>query len=147
SEAAGENAATPPPPSSFMKEAESKGLATANWSQPTVLLERASDKQPWQRVAVQQRIYPSHELMSLPGYRSELLTDSGIQLSLWGNMPEFWHTPEMESVAVLHAHPESDLDITLDRGRILLTNHKVHGQATVRLRFREQRWDIILLEP
>jgi hypothetical protein len=129
------------------KDLERKGLATTNWTQPAVLLHRNDEKQPWQRVALQRRIFPSQELLSLPGYRSELRLDTGIQLSLWGNMPEFWRTPVMESAVTLHANPDFDLDLTLQRGRVVFANRKENGPATIRLRFHGQSWNLTLLEP
>src|SRR5262249_1477559 len=42
-----------------------------------------------------------------------------------------------------------DLDLTLDRGRIFLSNHKDKdkGPARIRLRFLQEIWDLTLTEP
>jgi hypothetical protein len=134
-------------PTPIHKAAEVSPIATTNWSDPAILLERGNVKEAWRRLGVKERVYPSRQLMSLPGYRSELRLDSGIQLSLWGNVPEFWDSPVMESVAIIHANPEFDLELTLDRGRILIANRKPQGAATARIHFLEQSWDLTLLEP
>src|SRR5207253_10984350 len=70
----------------------------------------------------------------------------GAQLLLWGNLPEFSRLlpPRLESAVVLHANPEFDLDFTLDRGRVLLSNHKREGPARIRLRFQDEAWDLTL---
>jgi hypothetical protein len=42
---------------------------------------------------------------------------------------------------------ELDLDITLDRGRVDITNAKKEGSATARVRFWDQTWKIVLDSP
>jgi hypothetical protein len=53
-----------------------------------------------------------------------------------------------ESAVKLH-QPEAgvDLDLTLDRGRIYLSNHRASGPIKVRLRFAGEVWDLTLGEP
>jgi hypothetical protein len=55
--------------------------------------------------------------------------------------------PVVEAAVVLHDNARADLDFTLDRGRIDLTNRKDKGEATARVRFRNQSWELILPEP
>ena len=54
----------------------------------------------------------------------------------------------MESAVHLH-QPEAgfDADLTLDRGRIYLSNHQTKGAVKVRLRFAGEVWDLTLLDP
>jgi hypothetical protein len=112
---------------------------------PTVLLQRSPNGQTWQRVKPQARIFSNDELMSLPGYQSELRTDSGVSLILWGNLPEFSpFPPVLESAVVLHVNPDVDIDFTLDRGRVVLSNRKREGAARIRLRFADEAWDLTL---
>ncbi|HEV3143175.1 MAG TPA: hypothetical protein VGZ47_04745, partial [Gemmataceae bacterium] len=113
-----------------------------------VLLHRtAGGKERWQRVAKDARVFTNEQLLSLPGYRSELSLDHGIQLFLWGQVPEFIGPPTLESAATLHAPPAGyQSDITLDRGRLLLANSSAEGPVKVRLRFRDQTWNLTLLE-
>jgi hypothetical protein len=42
---------------------------------------------------------------------------------------------------------DTDLDLTLDRGRVDVTNTKTAGAATVRVRFWDQNWKIVLDAP
>jgi hypothetical protein len=112
---------------------------------PAVLLERPQNKQSWQRLKPQARVSSNDLLVSLPGYRSELRLDSGVQLLLWGNLPEFSRFPPvLESAVVLHVNPEMDLDFTLDHGRVVLSNRKPEGPARIRLRFGDEAWDLVL---
>lgn len=119
---------------------------------PSVLLQRPVDRESWQRLKPQTRISSNDYLVSLPGYRSELRMDSGVHLVLWGNLPEFSRFPPvLESAVVLHASPDAkgksspvDLDFTLDRGRVVLSNHKKEGPARIRLRFADEAWDLTL---
>jgi hypothetical protein len=55
--------------------------------------------------------------------------------------------PILETAFTLHDPENADLDVTLDRGRIDLTNTKPAGPATVRVRFWGQDWKITLDDP
>jgi len=48
---------------------------------------------------------------------------------------------------VLHENPNADLDFTLDRGRAQVVNRKETGPVHVRLRVRNETWDLTLQEP
>ncbi len=124
-------------------------VAKAFWTQeqPSVLVQRVGDEGLWQRVAWQQRVSATDSLVSLPGYRTELRLDSGVYLSLWGNLPEFSRFPGLESAVALYANPAFDLDFRLDHGRVVLSNHKKEeGPARVRVRFDREVWDLTLLD-
>lgn len=113
------------------------------------LLLRATreDAAPWQRLAPEGPVQTGDYLVSLPGYRSELRLDRGVRLQLWGNLPEFSPIPVVESAVTLHENAAFDLDLTLERGRIVFVNHKAEGPAQVRLRFLKEIWDVTLQEP
>jgi hypothetical protein len=93
-------------------------------------------------------VQTGEQLVSLPGYKSEIVLKGKVSLLLWGSMPELYqHAPVflLESAVTLHHQPALDLDLTLHRGRIYLTNRKEKGAALVRVRFhREEVWDITL---
>jgi hypothetical protein len=115
---------------------------------PSVLLQRGGDQEPWQRVVRDTPITTAERLVSLPGYRSELRLNSGLQLVLWGDLPDPSSPVIMlESAVVLHANPGMDLDLTLERGRIDILNYKPEGAARVRVRFYDEVWDLTLLDP
>lgn len=122
---------------------------------PRTLLVQRTDKDGWVRVKPNARVYTSDQLMSLPGYASELRLDCGIHLLLRGHVREF--TPPdreaqaldhlQESAIVLHK-PTKDVavDLTLQRGRIYISNHKDKDSEplAVRLRFENKAWDLTL---
>jgi hypothetical protein len=56
-------------------------------------------------------------------------------------------SPILETAVVLRDSKDLDLDLTLDRGRIDITNVRPTGPATVRIRFWDQSWKIVLDSP
>jgi hypothetical protein len=112
---------------------------------PSVLLQRSAPGETFQRLRPDSRLRSTDYLVSLPGYQSELRLDKGVQLVLWGNAPEVSGNPLVEeSAIVLHSDPSLDADFTLDRGRVIVANHKDQGPARVRLRFHGEIWDVTL---
>jgi hypothetical protein len=107
----------------------------------------------WSRVQANDNVWTSDELVSLPGYASEIRLNSGVGLLLRGNVPEF-SVPGtkmfymLDSAVVLNK-PEKgvDADVSLKRGRLFVTNRKGAGPAVVRLRFAQEVWELILEEP
>src|SRR5262249_8120966 len=119
-----------------------------------ILLRRGTGEDRWQRLKANRRgVSTGDTLVSLPGYRSEIHCDTGLTLRLLGDLPELsFITPVMESVVVIHEPGDFDLDLTLDHGRIILTNDK-EGPAKARVRFAnpmvksgQDSWDVTLLE-
>jgi hypothetical protein len=55
--------------------------------------------------------------------------------------------PIIETAIRLHAGKGADLDVTLERGRIDLTNVKEKGPAKVVVRFRDHTWTLTLEKP
>src|SRR5262249_36956960 len=87
-------------------------------------------------------------LLALPGDRAEIQSQSGaVQLSLWGNLLELYDFPILESAVVLHADPQRDFNLTLERGRIILTQLRLKRTAEVRVTCQKQNYDFILSEP
>jgi hypothetical protein len=116
-----------------------------NWV--SVLLGREGEDRPWGVMAPEARVATAQTLVSLPGYRSLVVLDKGVHLTLWGNLPEFSSRPPVfESVVMLHPPTaDTDLDFTLDRGRVVIANRKnPAGPAHVRLRFLRETWDLEL---
>lgn len=113
-----------------------------------MLLARQGVGFPWARFRPEARIFTSHTLVCLPGYRAHLQLDAGVHLTLWGNVPEFCSVPPflLESVVMLNAPQEKaiDLDLILVRGRVHLANTKKAGAARIRLRFLHETWEVTL---
>jgi hypothetical protein len=55
--------------------------------------------------------------------------------------------PVLETAVILHDAKDVDLDLTLDRGRVDIANARSMGSATVRTRFGDQAWKIVLESP
>jgi hypothetical protein len=122
------------------------------------LVRRAAGSEAWQRLERNNAAVSTGDtLAGLPGYHSEVQFDSGVRLKLWGDLPEFAipeskgvvPLPILESVVRLHEPGKFDLDLTLDRGRIVLANQKEGGPARVRVRIENSRggqevWQITL---
>ncbi len=117
-------------------------------SWPSVLLQRRGEAYPWTTLRPEGQVSTGHTLVSLPGCRSVIAQESGVFLTLWGNVPEFsGFPPVLESVVTLNL-PESgvDLDLTLERGRVHLVQRKPSGSARIRLKFLREVWDLTLPE-
>jgi hypothetical protein len=94
-----------------------------------------SDKAGWTRVPNTAAVMSGRPLLSLPGSKSVVILETGIELTLWGNLPEVSLDPtSLESRVVLHAHDQLDADLTLQRGRLIIRN-KTDKDALVRVRF------------
>ncbi len=123
-----------------------------------VLLQLVADKtgkEEWRRLERPRplRVVTGRPLVSLPAYRSVVVTDSGVRLTLDGTIPEYFPgTPLLfESLVELHQHNALDLDLTLRRGRIRLGNTHSDRPVRVRVRFEnttnpesKETWDITL---
>jgi uncharacterized protein (TIGR03000 family) len=71
--------------------------------------------------------------------------DGGVKLTL---MSDFGSPlPVLEPAVVLHANPNVDLDFTLDRGRVDITNTKKAGAARVHIRCWGSTWEATLAAP
>ncbi|HZU37749.1 MAG TPA: hypothetical protein VFA18_17650, partial [Gemmataceae bacterium] len=140
-------AAKPPGPTATKLELGTY-VALENWV--SVLLARAGEEYPWVVLQPDARVEADQELVSLPGYQSLLTLDGGVNLTLWGSLPELSAgDPVFESVVLLHEPADGrHLDFTLDRGRVHLAAQPKDGRpARVRLRFLGEVWDLEFKEP
>jgi hypothetical protein len=105
----------------------------------SVLLQQ--DDGAWRRIDLKKpQVYTGRPLLSLPGYRSsvEVLRAKKpvARLTLWGTLPEQWPSPPLqESFVTLHENKDLDLDLTLHRGRIVVSSLRGDGPIHVRVRF------------
>jgi hypothetical protein len=104
---------------------------------------RAIPDKAWAVVQPQEGVSSADLLMALPGQQGEIETN-GVRLTLWGNLPEVSSDSVLESVLRLHAEPGSNAGFTLERGRVVIGNVGATGAVHVRVRFRDQSWDIAL---
>ena len=55
--------------------------------------------------------------------------------------------PVLETAIILHEPGDANLNLSLQRGRIDLINQKSSGAATVKIRFRDRQWKVVLDRP
>jgi hypothetical protein len=139
---------TAPPPSAERKVV---GRYRPFERTPSILVARKGPND-LERVLEGGEVSSADQLISLPGYSSEINFPQGGQLLLRGQIPEIARLPRMrdllESVVTLHTNPDFDIDLNLHRGRIFLTNNKEKGPVKVRLRLTSNEvWDVTLNEP
>ncbi|GIW79805.1 MAG: hypothetical protein KatS3mg105_1612 [Gemmatales bacterium] len=122
----------------FVSAAERK--AAGELQTPTgSLLHRTIEDPDWKAVPEGGKVYTSDLLLALPGSRADIRL-SGVKLSLWGNMPEFYNYPMLESAAVIEDSDDDGLDVRLRRGRLLLLGLDDKKQL-VRVRFHGQLYE------
>jgi hypothetical protein len=128
--------------------------------EPTALLQRVSDKGPWRLLGGKvARVDSGQPLVALPGFQGTVQFDNGLRLTLWGLLPELRVVAHpldqvVESRVVLHAPPSAlDLDLTLERGRIYVSN-PTNKSLRARVRFDNptnpdllEAWDLTLEGP
>lgn len=130
------------PPSSEPRVVVAKSKAIAGF----VSSEGKGDT--FRRVRTGQDLYSRDLLVCLPGFKAALEPASkGVELLLWGNLPELSSSPVLESAVVLHDTRAYDLDFTPVRGRIMLTNKKARGEAKVWMRGPKGGVQLTLREP
>jgi hypothetical protein len=88
------------------------------------------------------------QLVALPGARGILdIQEGDLRLILAGNLPGASTTPVLESVVTLNQPSAGlDLDFTLDRGRVLIENHRESGPAKIRARIQGKNLDFDLVD-
>ena len=125
------------------------GVRVAQFLGPAgTLLCRSSSGLSWQVAAPQAELLSEDLLLALPLARANLASKNGaVQLLFLGNLPGSPLSPIMESAVTLHAPATADLEFTLKRGRLILSNHQTKGPAQVRVRLRGEVWDLTLAEP
>jgi hypothetical protein len=158
SRGAGNPPAEPPrPPEDLLKERREAAQILMVKDRPNMLLRRqeppAPGKDGWVRLGPEKQVSTGDLLVSLPGYRTTLRCKNGLDLMLWGNVPDVGiPLPLMESAVVLNNNPNVGLDFTLDRGRVLVTSQNP-GPTPMRVRFggsppsTDEVWDVILESP
>jgi hypothetical protein len=131
------------------KPAEERRVSVARGASPAgMLLQRQAADKPWQFPASGDAIYSRDQLLALPGARADVESANGaVVLTLAGNLPLLSTAPVLESAVVLHDHDAAvDLDLTLARGRIILTSSKDKEPARVRIRAQGEVWVLTLEE-
>jgi hypothetical protein len=110
------------------------------------ILRREAAGKGWRPVRTREPLAAGEHLVS---FRQGALDsqNGGVRLSLLGELDPEAPSPILESAVTLRENPQVDLDFTLDRGRVKITNRKEKGEALVRVHFRNQVWELALPEP
>ena len=85
-------------------------------------------------------INAGESLLLLPG--ASVRTQTGMVVNSLADFDGRAATHVFESAVILNEPKDVDLDLTLDRGRISVTNDRPVGQAVIRVRFRDQVWRV-----
>jgi hypothetical protein len=115
-------------------------------SPQATLFARPQIGQPWQTVPAMGAVHAGDVLVGLPGAAIET-NKRAVRLMLLTDMAKNSPYPILEAAVILHDSPGYDLDFTLDRGRVDVTNTREKGPARVRIRFHDQKWEATLTEP
>ncbi len=103
--------------------------------------------QPFARVEKGDTLYSRDVLVAVPGLKVEIEPDSKtVAMTLWGNLHGLSDSPVRESCVILHDSRAYDLDFTLVRGRVVLTNSRDKGPAKIWLR-ADTGVEMVLPEP
>jgi hypothetical protein len=112
------------------------------------LLVNEQPGQPWRTLGSRDVIHSRDLLLALPGMKANLeTTPRTVELTLWGNLPKLSEFSGLESAVILHDSRAFDLDFTLRRGRVLVTNRKEKGPARLWLRVEGAGFQLTLGEP
>ncbi len=110
------------------------------------VLQRPSGEKAWQLVDANQKLPAESLILALPGGKLDS-ANGAVRLTFRTDLSGTSPYPIAEAAVILHENPKYDLDLTLDRGRIDLTNQKTSGPARVHVRVRDVAWDLTLEGP
>jgi hypothetical protein len=100
----------------------------------------------WQSAQAGDPIAAGVLVVGLP--RSEIVSaDGAVQVDLLADLGQRGPFPVLESAVCFHESKEADLDLTFERGLVVLSNLRKEGQAKVVLRIRDETWTLHLQEP
>lgn len=129
----------------FATRAESPTRAGKSESPPGSFLVRAKGQQGFEPLRGD-LIKAGELLVALPG--ATVISASGaVAVTSRSDFEGTSPLPILETAFSLNPARDADLDLTLDRGRIDLTNRKPTGAATARVRFQQLEWVIGLDSP
>ena len=109
---------------------------------PGLMLHR--DNNVWKPLAPQADIYADDLIVALPAGAINSKSKN-VRLTLLSDLARVSPYPVFESAVVLH-DTDLDLDFTLDRGRVDVTNIGRSGEAKVKIRFEKQSMELTLGE-
>src|SRR5262245_51026529 len=127
-------------------DAGPRAVVARNAGESASMLRRTSPDWPWQPVRAGSDLYSTDLFVSGLAAAVESL-DRAVRLEVKGDIADRGPFPVLETAFVLNQPKDVDMDVTLDRGRITLTNQKKEGPAKVRVRVRDKSAEFTLKEP
>ncbi len=109
-------------------------------------LRREAPGKEWQIVTKNENLHAGDLLLAWSD-AALASTNGAVQVAVNGDMNGAAPIPVFETAVVLNSSRGVDLDLTLERGRIEITNTRDKGEATVRIRLRGQSGELVLAEP
>ncbi len=110
---------------------------------PGGLLHREGENKSWHLIAPSADIYADDLIVAVPA-GAIVPKSRNVRLTLLSDLARISPYPVFESAVILH-DTDLDLDFTLDRGRVDITNiRRDKGEAKIRVRFQKQVWDLTL---
>jgi hypothetical protein len=107
---------------------------------------RPANSNQFRTLAANADLYSGDLIVSLPG--GALASRNGaVAVKALADYDGRSPLPSLETAFTLADSKEFDLDLTLDRGRVDLTNARPSGPATARVRFWDQSWKVVLDSP
>src|SRR5262249_36834453 len=123
---------------------KSTGFAKQRSAVGTVLVKTAADA-PWTLPELYAPVAKESWVLALPGSRGAFEAKGGaLSLTLAGNLPELSPGPVLESAVKINEPGSNDLDLTLERGRVILENRK-DTTSKVHLRIDDKDLNINLV--
>jgi uncharacterized protein (TIGR03000 family) len=121
------------------------GVATGVTGTGT-LLRRGQAGTDWDAVPEKESIHAGDVIVGLPGASLDS-RNGAVRLTLHTDLDRESTYPALESAVRLEPPGKADLEFTLDRGRVELSNRKQTGPAHVRVHLRQDTWDLTLAKP
>jgi hypothetical protein len=122
------------------------GVVAKGTSAAATFLARPNGGESFRVVPANADLAAGELLVTLPGATLES-KNKAVTLRSLANYDARADSPVFETAFTLNEPKDADLDLTLDRGRLDVTNAKAEGAATVRVRFRDQSWKVTLDAP
>lgn len=128
-------------------QADGTGPVVGRCVAPTrFLLARPAGGTSWRVLKPGDSVRAGELLVSL-GHATIESANGAVRLDLLGDLAHAETSPVQEAAVTLQAAMGTDLDVTLDRGHVSVSNRKPSGPTTVRLRFQGQTWELGLTTP
>lgn len=124
---------------------DSSALGTCVDDKPLLVRRMSADK-PWQFVKAIDAIHDG-ELLVGAGGPTIVSTNKAVALAVTGDLSMTSPFPIIETAVTLHPPGDADLNFTLERGAVTLTNRKEKGETKVRVTMAGSSGDVILKEP